>query len=202
VGCTLLAAYGGMRWWAEESRAQAVSEYRALSLPAADQSLWSRQRVVAYANAQRSGVSPEAVLRIPSLPIEVPVYGDTSDINLDRGAGHIPGTAGLGQPGNIGIAAHRDGFFRKLKDAELGMEMLIEHGGRTQRYRIVEISIVAPDDGSVLAPTRRPSITLVTCYPFYFIGSAPRRYIVRAELDETQTRNEVLIHRNLHWRET
>jgi sortase A len=202
VGCTLLAAYGGMRWWAEESRAQAVSTYREAGMPPADQSLWSHQRVIAYAQAQRDGEAPEAVLRIPSLPLEVPVYGDTSDRNLDRGAGRIAGTASLDQAGNVGIAAHRDGFFRKLKDAELGMELFVEHGGRTLRYRIVEISIVAPADGSVLAPTRRPSVTLVTCYPFYFVGSAPSRYIVRAELDETQTRNEVLINRNMQRRES
>jgi sortase A len=202
VGITLLGMYGGIRLWAEESRAQAVEEFRAMAVAPADQSLWSQQRVVAYAEAQRAGDAPEAVLRIPSLPLEVPVYSDTSDLNLDRGAGRIPGTAGLEQSGNLGLAAHRDGFFRKLKDAELGMEIILEHGGRTLHYHIVEISIVTPEDGSVLAPTSRPSITLVTCYPFYFVGSAPKRYIVRAELDETQTRNEVLIHRNLQRRET
>jgi sortase A len=202
VGITLLGMYGGIRLWAEESRAQAVEEFRAMTVAPADQSLWSQQRVVAYAEAQRAGDAPEAVLRIPSLPLEVPVYSDTSDLNLDRGAGRIPGTAGLEQSGNLGLAAHRDGFFRKLKDAELGMEILLEHGGRTLHYHIVEISIVTPEDGSVLAPTSRPSITLVTCYPFYFVGSAPKRYIVRAELDETQTRNEVLINRNLQRRET
>lgn len=200
VGITLLGMYGGVRLWAEESRAQAVEEFRAMTVAPADQSLWSQQRVVAYAEAQRAGDAPEAVLRIPSLPLEVPVYSDTSDVNLDRGAGRIPGTAGLDQSGNLGLAAHRDGFFRKLKDADLGMEILLEHGGRTLRYHIVEISIVTPEDGSVLASTSRPSITLVTCYPFYFVGSAPKRYIVRAELDATQTRNEVPI--KLQRRET
>ena len=140
------------------------------------------------------------MLRLPSLSLEVPVYADTSDLNLDRGAGRIPGTAGLEQPGNLGIAAHRDGFFRKLKDAAIGMDIFLEHGGRTLRYHITEISIVSPEDGSVLEPTARPSITLVTCYPFYFVGSAPQRYIVRAELDMTQTQNEVPI--SLQRRET
>jgi sortase A len=191
VGCTLLFLYGGTRLWVQESSAQAVAEFRAMTVAPADQSLWSHQRVAAYVEAQRAGDAPEAVLRIPSLPLEVPVYSDTSELNLDRGAGRIPGTASLEQSGNLGLAAHRDGFFRKLKDAEIGMEMFLEHGGRTQRYHIVEISIVSPEDGSVLAPTTRPSITLVTCYPFYFVGSAPKRYIVRAELDVSQTLNEV-----------
>jgi sortase A len=190
VGIVLLGAYGGMRLWAEEARAQAVEQFRSAALAPADQSLWSHKRVVAYEEAQRAGDAPQAVLRIPKLTLEVPVYGDTSDLNLDRGAGRIPGTAQLDETGNIGIAAHRDGFFRKLKDVELGMDIFIEHGGRTQRYQITEISIVTPQESGVLAPTAKPSITLVTCYPFYFVGSAPQRFIVRAELDATQTHND------------
>jgi len=202
VGFTLLGMYGGMRLWAQESSANAVQEFRAMAMAPADQSLWSHQRVIAYHDAQRAGDAPQAVLRLPSLGLEVPVYADTSDFNLDRGAGRIPGTATLDQAGNLGIAAHRDGFFRKLKDAAIGMDVYLEHGGQTQRYHVTEISIVTPEDGSVLAPTPRRSLTLVTCYPFYFVGSAPQRYIVRAEIDETQTRNEVLINRNLNRRET
>lgn len=202
VGICLLSMYGGMRLWAEESRANAVEQYKLAAVPAADQSLWSQQRIAAYAQAQKAGDAPQALLRIPGLTLEVPVYGDTSDFNLDRGAGHIPGTAKLVQPGNIGIAAHRDGFFRKLKDVELGMDIFLEHGGRTLRYHIVEISIVTPEEAAVLAPTERPSVTLVTCYPFYFVGSAPKRYIVRAELDQAQNLNHVVIHRNKQRRDT
>jgi sortase A len=202
AGFTLLGTYGGMRLWAEESRAQAVAEYRTLSVTPADQSLWSQQRVAAYHEAQRAGDAPEAVLRIPSLPLEVPIYSDTSELNLDRGAGRIPGTAELEKPGNTGIAAHRDGFFRRLKDAEIGMELILEHGGRTLRYHITEISITTPEDGSVLAPTAHASLTLVTCYPFYFIGSAPQRYIVRAELDDSQTTQDDSTPRNMQRRET
>lgn len=202
VGFTLLGTYGGMRLWAEESSARAVAGFRALSVSPADQSLWSHQRVVAYQEAQRAADLPEAVLRIPSLPLEVPIYSDTSDLNLDRGAGRIPGSAAFEQAGNTGIAAHRDGFFRKLKDAEIGMDLFIEHGGKTLRYRITEISVTTPEDGSVLAPTQKPSLTLVTCFPFYFVGSAPQRYIVRAELDETQTLKDEPTPRNMQRRET
>jgi sortase A len=141
--------------------------------------LWSEQRVAAFgANAG----PPEGVLTIPSLQLEVPVYSGTSDINLNRGAGHIEGTAPLSDVGNIGIAAHRDGFFRKLKDIAIGDEVALEVRGRTLRYRVVDISIVMPSDVHVIAPTEIPSVTLVTCYPFYFVGAAPQRYIVRAEL--------------------
>jgi len=203
VGVALLATYGGMRLWAEEARAKAVQAFRAATLAPADQSLWSHQRVIAYREAQRAGDAPQAVLRIPKLTLEVPVYGDTSDLNLDRGAGRIAGTASLDdKAGNIGIAAHRDGFFRKLKDVELGMDLFIEHGGRTLRYHVTEISVVTPEESGVLAPTATPSVTLVTCYPFYFVGSAPQRFIVRAELDATQTHNDDLSNRNPQRRET
>jgi sortase A len=153
VGITMLTTYGGVRLWAEESRATAVEEFRAQSLPQADQSLWSKERIAAYTQAQKSGDAPQALLRIPQLTLDVPVYADDSDKNLDRGAGHIRGTAALIEPGNIGIAAHRDGFFRKLKDVELGMDIYLEQGGRTLRYQIVEISIVEPEENVVLAPT-------------------------------------------------
>jgi sortase A len=201
TGVILLSMYGGMRLWAEESRAQAVEEFRASTAPPADQTLWSPKRVSAYADAQKAGDAPQALLRIPQLTLDVPVYGDTSDLNLDRGAGHIPGTANFAEAGNTGIAAHRDGFFRKLKDVELGMDIYIERGGKTLKYHIVEISIVTPQESGVLAPTDRPSVTLVTCYPFYFVGSAPQRFIVRGELDETQTLNHVVINRNMQRRE-
>jgi len=201
VGFILLGSYAGMRLWAQESSRQAVAEFRAATLAPADQTLWSHRRVVAYAEAQRAGDAPEAILRIPKLTLEVPVYGDTSELNLDRGAGRIPGTAALDQAGNVGIAAHRDGFFRKLKDVELGMTIYLEHAGRTQSFHVTEISIVSPEEGAVLAPTATPSVTLVTCYPFYFVGSAPQRFVVRGELDETKTHNEDTINRNLQRRE-
>jgi len=202
AGVVLLSMYGGMRLWAEESRAQAVEEFRTNTAPPADQSLWSQQRVTAYAEAQKAGDAPQALLRIPQLTLDVPVYGDTSDLNLDRGAGHIPGTANLAEAGNAGIAAHRDGFFRKLKDVELGMDIYLERGGKTLKYHITEISIVTPQESAVLAPTDKPSVTLVTCYPFYFVGSAPKRFIVRGELDESQTLNHVVINRNMQRRDT
>jgi sortase A len=202
VGITLVGVYGGMRLWAEESRAQAVEEFHAMSVQVPDQSLWSQTRVAAYAEAQRAGDAPQGLLRIPRLTLEVPVYGDTSDFNLDRGAGHISGTAALAHTGNIGIAAHRDGFFRKLKDVQLGMDIFVESGGKTLRYRVVELRIVTPQEGEVLAPTDKPSVTLVTCYPFYFVGTAPQRFIVRGELDDTQTLNHVVIPKNLQRRET
>jgi len=150
--------------------------------PAApDLTLWSPQRIAAWQNTRtETGPVPLAVLRIPGIHLEAPLLEGTSDATLDRGVGHIEETAIPGTNGNSGIAGHRDGFFRGLKDVKLGDEIELETLRETQRYTIQRIWIVNPDDVSVLDPTPAPSITLVTCYPFYFVGSAPQRYIVRA----------------------
>ncbi|MFC1702174.1 class D sortase [Pseudomonadota bacterium] len=148
-----------------------------------DYSLWSNKRIDDYhaSNRQRDD-TPLAILSVSKLNLKVPVYNGTDEINLNRGAGRIKGTAKVGSPGNLGIAAHRDGFFRVLKDIELGdsIEMLT-HQGKTE-FVVSSITIVDPTDVSVLAPTEDSTITLVTCYPFYFVGHAPKRYIVKGEL--------------------
>ena len=123
---------------------------------------------------------PLVVLRIARIHLVVPVLEGTSDVTLNRGVGHIEETAMPGTGGNSGIAGHRDGFFRGLKDVGLGDTIELETLQEKQIYRIDRAWIVDPEDVSVLDPTPEQSITLVTCYPFYFVGSAPQRYIVRA----------------------
>ena len=143
--------------------------------------LWSDKRIRAYYTSLVANVSPPlGVLDIPSLRLQVPVLEGTDDLTLDRAVGHITGTASLGEPGNTGIAGHRDGFFRVLKDIHVGetVDLYTQHG--RSRYVVDEIQIVSPDNVSVLAARAKPSLTLVTCYPFYFVGSAPSRYIVHA----------------------
>lgn len=100
---------------------------------------------------------------------------------LRRGAGHIPATPLPEQSaGNVGIAAHRDSFFRGLKDIQEGDTIELTTLDRSFRYQVEWTKIVKPGDVSVLEPTDEPALTLVTCYPFYYVGSAPRRFIVRA----------------------
>jgi sortase A len=94
--------------------------------------------------------------------------------------GRIIGTARLGEAGNTGIAGHRDGFFRGLKDIAPGDRVDLALTNQTSHYVVESIRITTPDDVSVLQPTPKASLTLVTCYPFYFVGSAPQRYIVSA----------------------
>lgn len=148
-----------------------------------DFSLWSPKRVRDYQESLATHFAPAlALLRIPKINLEVPVLEGTDDLSLNRAVGHIAGTAEPGENGNVGIAGHRDGFFRRLKDINTGDTIEIVTPDSSIRYVIDDITVVDPSNVSVLAPRAQPSITLVTCYPFYFIGSAPQRYIVRASL--------------------
>jgi sortase A len=150
---------------------------------APDFTLWSMKRIKGYQESLANHFDPAmALLRIPKIHLEVPVLDGTDDISLNRAVGHIGGTPLPGERGNVGIAGHRDGFFRGLKDLIAGdtIEIMTQKG--TDTYVIDQIVIVDPSDVSVLAPRPYSSLTLVTCYPFYFVGSAPQRYIVQAKL--------------------
>ena len=151
-----------------------------------DQSMWSSQRQAGYRESlAETFEAPPGVLEIPSLKLTVPIFAGTSELTLNRGVGWIEGTAMPGEDGNVGLAGHRDGYFRGLKNLKLGDTIEVRSVGRTVRYRVSSLEIVEPTDVSVLDPTDVPSITLVTCYPFYYVGSAPQRYIVRGTLDPT-----------------
>jgi sortase A len=199
IGLTLLALWGIARFHGSAASRAAVERFkadaatstseRAIALQASssaagvDFTQWSPQRIAAYKDSLAAkGDLPLAILRIPKINLEVPVFNDTDDLTLNRGAGRIVGTAQIGQPGNVGIAGHRDGFFRGLKD--VGPDDFVElvRPGRTDHYVITEIQIVSPGDIYVLASTPIPTLTLITCYPFYYVGSAPQRYVVTASM--------------------
>ncbi len=148
-----------------------------------DFSLWAPKRIQAYKDSLLSASSlPLAVLEINKVKIRVPVFEGTDDLTLNRGVGRIAGTAMPGVPGNIGIAGHRDGFFRGLKDISVGDEVdLVTTTGRIT-YVVDQLEIVSPEDVQVLQPRAVSSLTLVTCYPFYFVGDAPQRFIVYASI--------------------
>lgn len=204
LGAVLLATYGGIRTWSSMARAegiaamqQAQEKYAAtqiaeadppLTTAAPDTSTWAPKRLAAYRESMHDPARPDAVLRIPNLKLAVPVYEGTNEVNLNRGAGRIEGTAAIGASGNLGLAAHRDGFFRPLKDIHVGDPLYLDTIDRTLIYRVSSIRIVTPADVNVLAPTNKPSVTLVTCYPFYFVGSAPKRFIVQAQLESAGRR--------------
>jgi sortase A len=152
---------------------------------------WSIKRVQAYKESLLGNVAaPLAVLRIPKIHLEVPVFDGTDDTTLNRGVGRILGTAQLGASGNLAIAGHRDGFFRGLKNVARGDVIELARPGLSDFYVIERMQIVSPRDVSVLDSTAAPSLTLVTCFPFYFVGSAPQRYIVRASLRNSRASRE------------
>lgn len=118
---------------------------------------------------------------VPRLGISVAVLQGTSSRILRLGAGHIEGTPLPGETGNSGIAAHRDTFFRQLKDIRKDDEIQLQTATGLFRYDVEWAKVVEPDDTTVLEPsTTENTLTLVTCYPFYFIGPSPKRFVVRA----------------------
>lgn len=119
-------------------------------------------------------------LEIPRLGVSVMVHEGVGPPILRIGAGHIPGTAFPSEPGNVGIAAHRDTFFRDLRKVRANDSIVLTTLDGSYRYSVEWTRVVKPADIQVLASSERPVLTLVTCYPFYYIGSAPDRFIVRA----------------------
>lgn len=128
----------------------------------------------------------QGLLEIPSLGLRTALYSDTSEVNLNRGAGLIAGMSGLGQGGNLGVAAHRDGTFRALENIQVGAAIELRTAAFHYSYRVTSIAVVERTDAALLQRTDEPAITLVTCYPFRFVGPAPRRFVVRALLDSTR----------------
>lgn len=150
--------------------------------------LQARQHRASYSNVLPASASnaPLAIgaaigeIRIDRLGVDAVITEGDSDAILDLGPGHLPDTPWLGEPGNVVIAGHRDTTFRPLKDARAGDIITVNSGSMTKRYRVSSTRIVMPADVSVLDPGKENSLTLITCYPFYFIGHAPKRFIVRA----------------------
>jgi len=172
----------------------AVAEFERIRIAAVspeEQLNWSAKRIAAYQEALQQSVGETlAVLRIPSRNIEVPVFDSTDETALNRGSGHVTGTSLPGESGNVAIAAHRDGFFRSLEDIEIGDEIELTAIDGRQIFRVSSLDIVDPLDISVLDPTEDSVVTLITCYPFNYVGAAPNRFIVRATLTNRENQDE------------
>jgi sortase A len=149
----------------------------------------------ASASASASAAAPAPAARRPPAPgtaigrIEIPRLGVSAIVRagvdartLDLAVGHIPGTALPGDAGNIGLAGHRDTFFRRLRNIRTGDEIRLATAEGAQVYAVERTLVVEPEDVWVLEPDGQRVLTLVTCFPFTYIGSAPQRFIVRARL--------------------
>ncbi len=140
------------------------------------------ERLTAHADAPPAGTEGLiGRLEIPRLGVSVIVMEGTDTTTLRRSVGHVSGTALPGKPGNVGISGHRDTFFRPLRNIRRNDVITLATSLGVYRYRVVSTKIVTPSDVAVLDPNGSELLTLVTCYPFYFVGSAPSRFIVRAE---------------------
>jgi sortase A len=121
-------------------------------------------------------------IEIPAVGLATRVLEGSNAPTLRLAVGHIPGTALPGSSGNVGLAGHRDTFFRPLRRIKLGDQIRFTTAAGTFKYRVISLRVVLPNAIEVLNATPLPTLTLVTCYPFDFIGTAPQRLIVHAEM--------------------
>lgn len=142
-----------------------------------------RRRPASIGDENRERPKPGSLLgkiSIPRLGLSSIVLEGDDDGVLRLGAGHISGTALPGQAGNVAVAGHRDTFFRELRNVRVNDEITLTTVDAAYHYRVESTEVVDPDDTAVLWRTSEPSVTLVTCYPFNYVGSAPKRFVVRA----------------------
>jgi sortase A len=162
--------------------------YQAYENRELDAILSARPAAASTANAaaipQREIVRGSTVGRIdiPRLDVSAVIKAGTDARTLQLAVGHIPGTAFPGEGGNMGLAGHRDTFFRRLRDIRPDDTIRVTTPSGTFNYVVERTDVVEPKDVWVLEPTPEPALTLVTCYPFTYVGSAPQRFIVRAQL--------------------
>jgi sortase A len=205
-GIVLIAVYFQIRAEGERQREEGVKAFNAAAgeivlenpysgdsrltvVSNPNQELWTPKRIAEYEESLKVEAEPPlALLTIEKLDIQVPVYNGADDFNLNRGVGRIIGTAPIDAYGNLGIAGHRDGFFRGLKDVAVGDRIELQTAKGGVAYSVSSIQIVDPTDVSVLDPTNEQTITLVTCYPFYYVGHAPKRFIVKATAEHSATK--------------
>jgi sortase A len=196
AGAALMLGYGAFvladSWMFQHRQMQTLARLRtapsaaSAASPTAFASLAasaSPAKLVKVSASLSPAIGPDGLIgrmEIQRLALSVAVMEGTGAVTLRRAAGHIAGTALPGQTGNIGIAAHRDTFFRPLRNIQRDDIITLTTLQGEYRYRVVSTKVVSPSDVAVLNPDGSEVLTLVTCYPFYFIGAAPDRFIVRA----------------------
>jgi sortase A len=171
-------------WLFERALKGAQSSARAPNQPVSSPP--SAQAEAGRARAESLGIdglagSPLGRIEINSIGVVAMIMEGVDGKTLRHAVGHIPGTPLPGQQGNVGLAGHRDTFFRGLRNIHKGDEITLTTLHGSYRYRVDSTQVVEPKDIKVLAATADDFLTLVTCYPFYFVGPAPKRFIVRAQ---------------------
>ena len=183
--CLSAAAYFGSLGVQARANTQASAFFGSPSLGAARLEQADKAESPQLPSAQRRLVGGSEVigrLDIPSLNLSVPILADFQTKSLLHGIGHIPGSALPGGLGTVGLAGHRDTYFRPLRNIRANMDIRVSDSSGTFHYQVDSMEIVHPEDVGVLDIRDRPELTLITCYPFNFIGAAPLRFIVHAHL--------------------
>lgn len=168
IGCACLVAVG-------------ISVARAASYQ--DTAAQTFERALVSPATPESPELPDGLigrLEIARLNVSVIVMEGDDDATLARAVGHVPGTALPWEQGNAVIAGHRDTFFRPLKNLREGDQIRMTTTRGTFDYRVIRTEVVEPDNLSVLAPTPERTLTLLTCYPFVYVGRAPQRFVIHA----------------------
>lgn len=177
----LLAGLAALAWYGASLARTYL--YQERSIAALDRGMLFRPAKSTVPRSPRAG-SLLGSLSIPRVGISSVIVEGADDHNLARSVGHIPGTAVPGGAGNVALAGHRDTFFRGLENIRDQDDILVTTPQGTRLYQVESTHVVSPEDVYVLDDIGRPLLTLVTCYPFHYIGPAPKRFIVRARLLE------------------
>lgn len=164
----------------------AMSTQAELAARLADLDRPGERGTIETASATRKEASERGLvgrIELPRVGLDAVVVEGAGGRALSRGVGHVPSTAFPGEPGNTALAGHRDTFFRSLEHVREGDVVRLDTPDGRFSYRAESILVVDPDRGDLLSPTSRPTLTLVTCYPFTWVGPAPHRLVVRAVAD-------------------
>jgi len=181
----LYQAYQTRRFEQElkDSRSNVNSEPVHTQLPPLEEAKPTRTESVGLSDSRRS---PLGRIEISTIGLSAMILEGIDERTLRRAVGHIPGTPLPGQPGNVALAGHRDTFFRALRKIHEDDEITLETLTGLYRYRVDSAMVVDPGDTRVLGKSDDAILTLVTCYPFSFVGPAPKRFVVRAHRDYRQ----------------
>jgi LPXTG-site transpeptidase (sortase) family protein len=186
VAGLLLLAYVGSEYF------QMYREQKMLAAQWAQQEN-DRLRGVGERSGQQQRVNDGIIrLQIPKIDLDAYVLDGAGHKQLKVGVGRITTTAIPGEKGNAVVTAHRDTFFRHIADLKKGDEIIVRRNGERMTFQMTGYKIVKPTDVSVLKPTPEPTLTLITCYPTYYIGPAPERLVVSSKLVSREPDNELL----------
>jgi sortase A len=176
IGCGLLGYVGGQYWYMIHTQHQLETSWQAQADTKSESGASSPAAAPAESGPQLTR------LVIPRINLEAIVVEGTGRHELISGPGHLTDTPTPGETGNAVITAHRDTFFRHIFELEKGDEITVQRDGRLFRYAVTGKKVVKPTDLSVLNPTPDAQLTLITCYPTYYIGPAPERLVIFSKL--------------------